>query len=121
MIYVVFNPKTQVAYCRREYPLTFEQLVARIRCRLYEYHNNIRTVGADYQYISTFGDLEDIRIAIAEEDEERPWPYSKFTSYRYDHDMQIWLDTHPRAKLYPIMSQNEYKEELKYYRQYKKQ
>ena len=116
MMYVVFKPSSKVAYCRKEYPLTFEKLVARLRCRLYEYEHNIRTVGVDYQFLAEFGGVNDLRIAIAEPDEERPWPYTKFKSYKNDHDMNLWIDTHPRAKIYPIQTFEEYKKEKEEYK-----
>lgn len=116
MIYVVFNPNNKVAYCRREHPFNFEKFASIVRCRLYEYEHNIRKVGYDYEIMAQFGGLKNLRFALAEPDEERPWPYTKFTSYRYDHDMQLWIDTHPRAIIYPIQTEEEYKEELKKYR-----
>lgn len=117
MIYVVFNPHNKVAYCRKEHPLTLEKLITRLRCRLYEYEYNIRTVGIDYQFFAEFGGFNDLRIAIAEPDEERPWPYTKFTSYKKDHDMNLWIDTHPKLKIYPINSLEEYKQELQLLKQ----
>lgn len=111
MIYVVFNPSTQVAYCRMEYKVSVNKLITRMRCREYEYRNNLREVGEDYKRIMRIGGLEKIRIAIAEPDEERPWPYTEFTSYKHDDDMKYWLDTHPRAKINPISTEEEYKKE----------
>lgn len=111
MIYVVFKPSCKVAYCRREYPLTFEKLIARLRCRVYEYEHDIRTVGVDYQFFAEFGGFNDLRIAIAGPDEERPWPYTKFKSYKNDHDMNLWIDTHPHVRIYPIQTLEEYKKE----------
>lgn len=86
LIYVVFNPDKKVAYCRREYHMIVEKLITQLRCRLYEYEYDIRIAGKDYQFFAEFGGFKQLRIAIAEPDEERSWPYTKFMSYKRDHD-----------------------------------
>lgn len=107
-----------MAYCRKDHPLTFEQLAIKIRLREFEYQNYIRPIGREYKDIMMNGGLKEIRVCIGETpEEERPWPYRDFHSYKYDHDFQLWLDTHPRATIYPITSIKEYEEEKALYKE----
>ena len=118
MLYVVFNPKTKMAYCKRVHLMTVDKLVTIIRCREYEYKNYIREVGKEWRGIMVNGGLENIRICFSDDPEEdRMWPYVKFTSYRYDYDLELWLDSHPKLKIESIASKEEYEKEMQYYRE----
>ena len=118
MLYVVFNPKTKMAYCKRVHPMTVDKLATIIRCREYEYKNYIREVGKEWQGIMINGGLENIRICFSDDPaEDRMWPYVKFTSYQYDYDLELWLDSHPKLRIQPITSKEEYEKEIQYYKE----
>ena len=118
MLYVVFKPSAQVAYCRKEYPMTPDQLFTKLRCNEWEYWHD-KNVSVDMTYFMEFGGFKDLRIAIDPDPAaERIFPYTKFHTYKDNDALKYWLDTTPHAKLYPITSEEEYQKEKQYYKEH---